>query len=264
MRTTRRSDLLPIAHSATLAVMLAANFLAAIFWPMICVVTVPLAAVALTCALSAVHECAHGTYLSGRMANRVVGRIWSLSILMNFSLYRREHIQHHAHFGTEKDSEPRIHITTRSALVTAIALNPHVAGHWREAFSTFGAGPRGMAIDSVALFATMAFIVALASQAPETAMLGFVIPFGLSTVMDNLVSLPEHATFGRHLPEQSPITRSVGGGPVLAFFLYWVNQHSEHHGNSYAKEVNGNQLLMPASYFSFYRWSLSVLRVKSD
>jgi len=259
----RHSDLLPIAHSATLAGMLAANFWAAIFWPMVCLVTVPLAAIALTCALSAVHECAHGTYLSSRMANRIFGRIWSLSILMNFSLYRREHIQHHVHFGTEKDSEPRIHIATRPSLLKAIVLNPHIVGHWREAFSALVARPHGMAIDTVALFSTMAFLAVLVWHAPEAAILGFVIPFGLSTVMDNLVSLPEHATFGRQLPERSPIRRSVGSGPLLGFFLYWVNQHSEHHSTASScgqVEDAPQQMLRPISYWSFYRWCLGVLR----
>src|SRR6476660_8420625 len=46
-------------------------------------------------AFSALHEAAHGNLYRSKWANRAAGVVWANLILMNFSLYRAFHYQHH-------------------------------------------------------------------------------------------------------------------------------------------------------------------------
>ena len=52
---------------------------------------------------SAMHEAAHATLYPSRRANRVAGVLWASTILVNWSLWRSFHLEHHAHTGGPED-----------------------------------------------------------------------------------------------------------------------------------------------------------------
>ncbi|MGE4128000.1 MAG: fatty acid desaturase [Hyphomicrobiaceae bacterium] len=254
---SRANNLLPLAHSATLLSMIAANVAAAILWPTLCWLTIPLAALAMCCALSAVHECAHRTYFTNRLTNEAVGRFWALVILMNFSDYKRDHMLHHRHQGTERDTEPQIVLRSRIGLVRAICFNPHIAPSWfvslREALLLLPSSQK-VRRDAQLLLVVQATIVFTLIAEPQIAMLVFLVPFLLSTVLDNLVSLPEHARLGD--ADTQPTTRSMCTSSTLDFLLYFVGRHIEHHQspqNCVARRVVSGESCRGEYYTAFYR-----------
>lgn len=265
-----KANLQPLVHTATLLGMIGANIAASLWQPELCLLTVPIAAVAMCCALSVVHECAHRTYFTPRAANGIVGRAWALLILMNFSAYKREHMMHHRHLGTIRDPEPQIILKSRACLVRALALNPHIWSGWKaslkSAFSVEGA-ENNLRSDAQRLVAMKMILIAAFTIWPSQLTIGFLIPYILSTILDNLVSLPEHARLARS--SAMPITRSLQAPPLLSHLLYSVNRHVEHHtspgvtAHKLAPEAGGVEKL---SYWVFYRrcWDALALRSSND
>lgn len=226
----KTGNLLPIAHSATLFAMILANAATAWWLPVLCWMTVPVAALAMCCALSAVHECSHRTYFTGRTSNDIIGHIWALVILMNFSAYKRDHMLHHRHQGTDRDTEPQTVLSTQLDLVKAIFFNPHILPSWLASLKDalyFTPASRSVRRDSQLLLAVQFAVGAALVADGRMAMLMFILPFALSTVLDNLVSLPEHARLAGVSAE--PIARSMRAPMPLEFLLYSVGRHTEHH-----------------------------------
>ena len=262
MMRIRVNNLLPLAHSAALLSMLTANAAVAVWMPSLCWLTMPLAALAMCCALSAVHECAHRTYAARRITNEVAGRFWALVILMNFSAYKRDHMLHHRHQGTERDTEPRIVISTRLDLVRAVFFNPHILPGWSASLGAalyLAPASRNVRRDGLLLLAAQVAWAATLVVDWQMAMLVFFLPFALSTVFDNLVSLPEHAcVIGA---DAAPVTRSIGSPRLLDFLLYFVGRHIEHHecpGICVARAAEASN--SAESYASFYARAWRTLR----
>lgn len=250
------ANALPVAHSATLLGMLACNIAAAISLPSLCWITIPLAGLAMCSALSAVHECAHRTYFTGRRANDVVGRLWALVILMNFSAYKRAHMFHHRHQGTERDTEPQIAISTRLDLTRAVLFNPHILPSWSASLVAavyLAPATRNVRRDGQLLLAGKVAAVATLVADWQMAMLVFFLPFALSTVLDNLVSLPEHARITG--ADQEATTRSMNASWLLGFLLYFVGRHIEHHERpqiSVAQATSADSSDPLETYVGFY------------
>jgi fatty acid desaturase len=230
MTPVRANNLLPLAHSATLLSMFAGNAAVAVWMPNLCWLTIPLAALAMCCALSAVHECAHRTYFTGRLTNEVTGRLWALVILMNFSAYKRDHMLHHRHQGAERDTEPQIVMSTQLDLVRAVFFNPHILPSWLASLRAalhLEPAPKNVRRDGLLLLAAQVAVAVALVVDWQMAMLVFFLPFALSTVLDNLVSLPEHARLARGVA--APVTRSMRAPRPADFLLYFVGRHIEHH-----------------------------------
>jgi fatty acid desaturase len=252
-----RRNLLPALHSIVLTALVGANVSAALWWPIICLLTVPAAALAMCCALSAVHECAHRTYFSNRAANEMAGRLWALTILMNFTAYKRDHMLHHRHQGAERDTEPQIVLASRTDLIRSLLINPHIGAGWvASTQSAFGLVrvSRPARIDAMALLAVQSALVVAFLLSPVFVALAFAAPFLLSIVIDNGVSLPEHALVEG--TSEQPVTRSLTASPVLNFLLYYVNRHIEHHQSpqfSAPALVSNQTAAIGVSYWQFYR-----------
>jgi len=223
-------DLRPVGHTVTLLALLVANLVAALWFPIACVLTAPVAGFAMCCALSAVHECSHRTYFFKRRANDVFGRFWALIILMNFSAYRRDHMLHHRHQGGDRDTEPRIVVHSRWDLAKSIISNPHVIPSWiwsARVASGFVRSTKPARIDAIALILFQAVLLIFAALDPFLFTIAYAVPFLTFTIMDNIVSLPEHVLIGGDATK--PITRSMTVSEPFSFLLYCVNRHIEHH-----------------------------------
>ena len=256
-----RDDLLPAGHTLTLFAMIASNFAAAFYLPALCWLTIPLAAVGMTGALSALHEAAHKTYFTGRRANELVGRFWALTILMNFSLYRREHMGHHAHFGTDLDTEDRKYILSPGSLIHALLINDHALAHWQNSWRCVVSrnGSTRARYDGCALLVVATLLVGLTFYWPAALLAVAWAPLLASLVLDNVVSLPEHAVVKG---DADPVaTRSMVPGRVVGFLLYHVNRHEEHHADPTVSVARRHHTERenPASssYFGFIRQALT-------
>lgn len=219
---------MPAVHTLVLLSMLVAHGVIVLLAPVWSWLTLPLAAIAMACALSVVHEAAHGTYFPSKQANGWAGRVFALLILMNFSLYRRDHMAHHAFLGTVRDTEETKHIHTRAQLMYRILYNDSAWPHWRESFSTLlHPALRTVRRDAFLLLSVTLGWVAVTLVLPFVGLMMFWLPYTAGLVLDNLISLPEHAVLPGSNP--TPVTRTTHTSRWLAFLLYYVNFHDEHH-----------------------------------
>lgn len=64
---------------------------------------------------SAMHEAGHGTLYRSKRANHIAGVLWASTILVNWSLWRSFHLEHHAHTAQADDPESKykVDITSR-------------------------------------------------------------------------------------------------------------------------------------------------------
>lgn len=60
---------------------------------------------------SIIHYCSHDTFFKNKKINRIVGNFFSNLILLNFSMYKYFHLQHHRFTSVAGDSEPAGEIT---------------------------------------------------------------------------------------------------------------------------------------------------------
>lgn len=248
---------LPFAHLATLLIVLALNILAVLLYSSLLWVTVPTAGFAFTAMLSIVHEAAHRTYFRGRRGNEWVGRAAALSILMNFSIYRRDHMRHHADLGGPRDAEETLRIDRLGNLVTAILLNRHVIMHWRQAIVGVADG-RAIRRDTLALLIVSGALVSATLLAPSEAALTYWLPFAISIILDSVISLPEHAVI-RGRAGETPPTRSIDPGPSVAFLLYYVNRHEAHHSSPRVSAVDLDVQANASGYVKFYLLAVKLL-----
>jgi fatty acid desaturase len=204
--------------------------------PILLGITIPLTGFVMACMLSIVHEASHEVYVSDPAVNRLIGFLSALYIGMNFRLYRREHGLHHAHFATALDPEGTTLVRSRGELLRVLLWNTHAIAHWRRSFSAImnaneSAASRAIARDGVALALFFAAMAVATVFAPKIVLLGYWLPLLASLVADNAISLPEHTHFGAEVDDPTPIVRTLRPSPVVAFLLYYVNLHREHHAD---------------------------------
>ena len=63
---------------------------------------------------SAMHEAGHGTLYRSKRANHAAGVVWASTILVNWSLWRSFHLEHHAHTAETDDPESKYKVDVTS------------------------------------------------------------------------------------------------------------------------------------------------------
>jgi fatty acid desaturase len=191
-------------------------------------------------AFSALHEAAHGNLYRSKRANRIAGVLWANLVLMNFSLYRAFHYQHHRFTRRDGDSEPETKIESLSQYALSMFALLFFADMWLKSISAltrndypwYCNGERlrqDVRLDALVFHLCNLALVALAIWQFKTLLFVWGIPILITdTVLMSITSLPEH--FGcRWGGNYYETTRTVGSNPVFRF-LYWNNNfHTEHH-----------------------------------
>jgi fatty acid desaturase len=209
-------------------------------WPAL-VVAWLVQAVVLTGTYSAMHEAAHRHLFPSRSANRVAGVLCGSAILVDFSLYRTFHLQHHATTASADDPEPRAELRSVGAYlgVVAAAGTAFVGGLLADVVQVvLGRSPRyvrtdaqrrAVRADAVPLLVALAVAVGGLAVAPGTVLRWWLVPLLLTyTVPFILTALPEHHGCAVD-PDPLANTRTVVSNPLFRF-LYWNNNfHAEHH-----------------------------------
>lgn len=104
---TRTSDLAGVAAVLGAWVPIAACFAAMALWPRPAVVAIAIVVLGgrqLALAV-AMHEAAHGTLFRTRALNELADLVCARPVLGHVARYRRHHLRHHAHTGTERDPD---------------------------------------------------------------------------------------------------------------------------------------------------------------
>lgn len=192
-------------------------------------------------AYSAMHEAAHNNLYGSRAANRIAGFLWGMSILINFSLYRAFHLQHHAFTRVEGDPEPQAEFTSLWQYIVGMPFVgfAYVGGLWSTSLlAVAGRAPwyartemrkRDIRLDGVLfLVANLAVIGALVAW-PMLVLKIWLVPLLITYAsFVSMTALPEHYLCERDA-DVFHTTRSVVSNAPFRF-LYWNNNyHAAHH-----------------------------------
>jgi fatty acid desaturase len=191
---------------------------------------------------SAMHEAAHSTLYPSRWANRLAGPIWASTILVNWSLWRSFHLEHHAHTGTDTDPKLKHRFTITSPwqyLLLPLGGLAFMGELWFQSLGTlFGRFPsyvrRGAGHTSIRFDAAVLLVVTSGLVLGVVAAPAVMIPLWLAPMLVTFcIALPatgmsEH--YGCALGgEVFDTTRSVRSNRVFRFLVWNNNFHVEHH-----------------------------------
>jgi fatty acid desaturase len=192
-------------------------------------------------AFAAMHDCAHLTLFRGRRANELFGRMWALTIVMNFSQYRSLHLLHHARTATDDDPEPRVDLTSVPYYFAVMVFGGvYFVGQitYEAVAMLFGRFPsyvsgarrqRAARVDSATLLVLLAGIVVMTIVWPRTVLSVWLVPFMFANVVFMAsTSLSEHYGCQRNAGPLE-VTRTVLSNRFARFFLWNGNYHVEHH-----------------------------------
>ncbi|MGI5336474.1 fatty acid desaturase family protein [Streptomyces sp. CA-181903] len=228
--------------------------------------------------INAAHDCVHGTHLGSRKANRVAGAAWSTPILLNYTIYRHQHLVHHRYTGVEGDSEPAEHYATLRAYLYNLSGLPFWPGFPRRIVKTWrGDFPasvrtddrrRDAKRDNWAIFTWIVLMAVLTVLFPFALLIAYWVPLALSLPASVFLSLPEHyGLWG--MPEVSRNTRTVRSNRFVRYFMWNANYHAEHHHYPAVSSLNLHRLhrsmpvphpIQEKSYVRFHAGLVGALR----
>ena len=199
---------------------------------------------ALAGAYSAMHEAGHATLYRSRRVNRFAGPAWASVILVNWSLWRSFHLEHHAHTGGPDDPESAYKIDIvrwRQYLLLPLGGLQFILQLWFDSLGTLvGRFPgyvrtrdagarRSMRVDALVLLTVTAAAVAFVVAAPGLGLRLWLGPFLAGTCLAlPFTALNEHYGCA---PAGSPFetTRTVVSNRFVRFLLWNGNYHVGHH-----------------------------------
>ena len=193
------------------------------------------------------HEVVHGHMFFRKHLDHATGRLLHGLLLLNHDVHRRYHLTHHAHTGTERDSEGIFDFDSLNGLGDyflkfarwAIPPSPLHLLNWREGFGAAlgrekhlgrGLTRTSAAAGLVVPVLVVAAIVAWLVVDPVPALLMAVIPqFVIFPCYTYVMSLPEH--FGLAPRAYSERTRNILTSRPIQYLLWNFNLHAVHHSN---------------------------------
>jgi fatty acid desaturase len=188
--------------------------------------------------LNAAHDCIHNTHLPRRRLNRVVGAAWCTPILVNFTIYRCQHLVHHRYTGVQGDTEGHSSFASAGAY-----LFEHTGWNfWR------GIGVRiiktlqrefprsinnqhkvaGAVLDNSVICMWLTGIGVLTIFFPTIVVVAYWLPLLVYPFFALVLSLPEHYGL-RGDKYEGPRSRNVMSNPLVRFFQWNANFHADHH-----------------------------------
>lgn len=192
-------------------------------------------------AYSAMHEAAHNNLYGSRAVNRIAGFLWGMSILINFSLYRAFHLQHHAYTRVQGDPEPQAEFTSLWQYIVGMPFVgfAYVGGLWSTSFlAVAGRAPwyartemrkRDIRLDGALFLLANLAVVAAFVVWPMLVLKLWLAPLLIAYAsFVSMTALPEHYLCERDA-DVFRTTRSVVSNAPFRF-LYWNNNyHATHH-----------------------------------
>lgn len=191
---------------------------------------------------SAMHEASHGTLYGSSRANRILGSAWASTILVNWSLWRSFHLEHHAHTGTDQDPKLRYRLDITNPLqylLLPLGGLAFMGQLWFQSLGTvFGrypsfvrtrTGRAAIRRDGVVLLLITAVLVTAAVAAPGLLLRAWIVPLLIAVG----VALPAtgmtehyHCSLGGDVFDT---TRSVVSNRLFRFLVWNNNFHTVHH-----------------------------------
>lgn len=232
--------------------------------------------------LNAAHDCLHRSHLRSKRGNRVMGAVWSTPLLVNFSVYRYQHLVHHRFTAVEGDTESHWTYTTVAGYLyalTGIGLWRHTLGGLLE--STRGKFPPSVNTaarrsearqDDLAIAVWLILMAALTVVFPRELLFAYWLPLYFSGPAIIFLALPEHyGLYGS--PDVMRNTRTVRSNRLARFLLWNANYHAEHHRYPAVATLNLHRLheAMPVphpiqekSYLGFHAKLVKAISAKDQ
>lgn len=232
--------------------------------------------------LELVHSCIHSMAFGTRWADRIVGTLLGLPMLVSFSDYRDNHLEHHRTLG--KSEKKDFFGYEFEGMRTWLSFGKHLLmlGHYRNAaknmlraathwrWKKIPATRFNSHIEHLLMVAWLLVpLVALllGHMGPALVM---VVPLMVAIPCHVLIELPEHWHCS---PIDNPLvhTRSISASRIAVWFTNGNNYHLEHHlcpwlPNSALRDVHRklsrHVVNYQPSYFHFYSQVVRTLQFK--
>jgi fatty acid desaturase len=238
--------------------------------PLILFSTVVIRGFLLSCLLVVVHDCAHQTFSKSLMLCRIVGVLLATPLLVNFSLYKVLHKDHHLYANTLRDTQrPRqfnnrwhfllstthLKFPLRMFQLSALSL---CNNHYKQGISL--RHKTAIKIDSIVLLSFMGIVLFTSIINFKYIILYYVLPIFFYLVCVFLVTTAEHTGCANSKVVEAN-TRSIKSNCVLRYFMFNFNYHAEHHAYPFIPSPNLRQIRMmqivnsqysEESYIKFY------------
>ncbi len=180
------------------------------------------------------HEAVHGTIMSNRVGNALLGAICAWPVLQNYSAYRVLHLRHHQHLGEAGDPDHYANYTRWTWLIFIMNWLRLVIGYpvYITAIPVLGfkAGNWAARIGIVAeVAATVLLGWAVLHWVPGSWLLhGWLIPMLFINTFVNIRGMSQHTLLE---DPDHPVrgTRSILTRSWIRFFMCNENYHLEHH-----------------------------------
>jgi fatty acid desaturase len=191
------------------------------------------------------HQALHGTGLRSSRANRIVGVLLGIPMLVSFSRYRGLHLLHHRYLGTDRDTEFFSYDTSRGLTLGSLSSSAfnlrRRADALGDVFRSLVPRTRYEPILADALhrrirreyrlmFAWIMLLTTISIMIGNPIVITlWLIPLLIAEPIHFLIELPEHVLCDRTSRNVFRNTRTVKG----SWFSFWLtngnNFHTEHH-----------------------------------
>jgi fatty acid desaturase len=229
--------------------------------------------------LELAHSCIHGTAFGWRRVDRIAGTLLALPMLVSYSDYRDNHLEHHRTLGLSEKKDFFGYQFDNMSTWRSFALHLWMIDHYRNALKNMVralARWRWRAIHaakfnshlehlSMVLWLAVPF-VALAFGHPGP-LLVQVVPLLIAAPCHVLVELPEH-WHCQMVGDPLGHSRSISASRIAVWFTNGNNYHFEHHlcpwlSNDALRDLHQKVrqfALHHDSYFEFYSQVVGSLR----
>ena len=190
-------------------------------------------------AFSALHYGSHGTLFVGRRANRWAATALGLPVLLNSSLYRSFHLEHHRKTNVSGDTEPGGGVPSLGRYLFYCLNWDFIFGFMRlSTRSIFGRPPyfvntesarTAVRVDAVLLLVWLGAVATAAAVWPRQTLLFYLLPLQGAWTMNFLLSLPEHYECDERDDGYANTRSTSVRNPFVRWFLWGSNYHAEHH-----------------------------------
>ena len=185
--------------------------------------------------LEFVHVCIHARFVESGRANRWIGTLLALPMLVSFSRWRREHAQHHHDVRREGFRYEYARLTTPAELFLHLFMIRHfidaVACLARAPFRSSRSASTARVRREYLLIGGYLLAVGIAALIAKSSipLLLFIAPLPAAAFVHTHIELPEHFGCQGESEDAFKNSRIVTCSPLVTWFVHYNNYHALHH-----------------------------------
>jgi fatty acid desaturase len=229
--------------------------------------------------LELAHSCVHGTAFGSRRLDRLAGTLLALPMLVSYTDYRANHLEHHRSLGVTEKKDFFGYEFDRMTTWQSFGLHLLMLTHYRGAaknmvqavlpwkWRALPATKLGTRLDHLLMVVWLLVPLMALAFGHTGPLLVQLAPLLFAVPCHVLVELPEHWQC-RQVEDPLGHSRSIAASPIAVWFTNGNNYHFEHHlcpwlSNAALRDVQRQlrgAILHHPSYLEFYSRVASSLR----